>query len=76
MVGNATEQYRLMREKEIISAIQTSRAVILGVSAGAINMAKHSVDILESIDAYDGLDLADITVKAHVKKTMINSSPS
>lgn len=28
-------------------------------------MAKHSVDIWESLTPYDGLNLADITIKAH-----------
>lgn len=34
--------------------------VILGVSAGSSNMAKHALDIWESPVPYDGLGLADI----------------
>ena len=30
-----------------------------------MNMGKHTVDIYESLIPYDGLGLADITVKAH-----------
>lgn len=65
MGGHAVRQFRLMREKEIINEIRKSSAIILGVSAGSINMARHSVDIWESLMPYDGLGLANITVKAH-----------
>ncbi len=65
MGGNATLQFRLMRDKGILDEIRRSSAVILGVSAGAMNMGKHTVDIYESLTPYEGLGLADITVKAH-----------
>ena len=65
MGGHAVLQFRLMCDKGIVEEIRNSSAVILGVSAGSINMAKHSVDIYESLEPYDGLGLADITVKAH-----------
>lgn len=65
MGGHAVLQFRLMREKGIVEAIRASSAVILGVSAGSINMEKRAVDIWESLTPYDGLGLADITVKAH-----------
>ena len=65
MGGHAVWQFQLICEKGIAEEIRRSTAVILGVSAGSINMAKHSVDIWESLEPYDGLGLADITVKAH-----------
>lgn len=65
MGGHATQQFQLMCEKGIVDEIRKSSAVILGVSAGSINMARHSVDIWESLVPYEGLGLADITVKAH-----------
>lgn len=65
MGGHAVKQFQLICEKGIVDEIRKSSAVILGVSAGSINMAKHSVDIWESLTPYDGLGLADITVKAH-----------
>ncbi|MBE6754443.1 MAG: hypothetical protein E7559_08885 [Ruminococcaceae bacterium] len=65
MGGNATQQYRLMREKGIIDELRQSSAVILGVSAGAMNMGNPTVDIYESLVPYEGLSLANITVKAH-----------
>lgn len=65
MGGNATLQFRFMCDKGILDEIRRSSAVILGVSAGAMNMGKHTVDIYESLTPYEGLGLADITVKAH-----------
>lgn len=66
MGGNATQQFRLMRDKDIVEEIRRSRAVILGVSAGSSNMAKRALDIWESPEPYEGLGLTDITIKAHV----------
>ena len=68
MGGHAVQQFQLMSEKGILEEIRKSHAVILGVSAGASNMAKRALDIWESHVPYDGLGLADITVKAHVKQ--------
>lgn len=65
MGGNATLQFELMLDKGILDEIRRSSVVILGVSAGAMNMGKHTVDVYESITPYDGLGFADITVKAH-----------
>lgn len=65
MGGNATLQFKLMCDKGILDEIRQSSAVILGVSAGAMNMGKHTVDVYESLTPYEGLGFADITVKAH-----------
>lgn len=65
MGGNATLQFKLMCDKGILNEIRQSSAVILGVSAGAMNMGKTTVDIYESLVPYEGLGFADITVKAH-----------
>lgn len=65
MGGHPGQQFRLMRDTGVNQAICDSAAVVLGVSAGAINMAKHSLDTKESPVPYEGLGLADITVKPH-----------
>ena len=65
MGGHATNQMRMINEKGLAENIRESRGVILGVSAGSINMGKRSVDIWESLTPYDGLGLADITIKSH-----------
>lgn len=66
MGGHATDQFKLICEKELIEEIHESNAVILGVSAGSINMAKRALDIWESHVPYVGLGLTNITIKAHV----------
>lgn len=68
MGGSAVDQFQLICEKEMADNIRNSFAVILGVSAGSINMAKRSLDIWDSDVPYNGLGLADITVKAHVQQ--------
>lgn len=68
MGGNATQQFQLICGKGILEEIRKSTGVILGVSAGSSNMAKRALDIWESHVPYDGLGLADITVKAHVSQ--------
>jgi len=65
MGGNATLQYELMCRKGILEEIRQSSAVILGVSAGSMNMGKHVVDVYESPMSYGGLGFADLTIKAH-----------
>lgn len=66
MGGHATQQFRLICAKNIAGEIRARSAVVLGVSAGACNMAVHALDIWESPVPYQGLGLADITIKAHV----------
>lgn len=66
MGGQAVSQFQLICDKDISGEIRKSTAVILGVSAGSSNMAKRALDIWESHVPYDGLGLANITIKAHV----------
>ena len=65
MGGHPGMQFQLIRDKGLDAAIWDTAAAVLGVSAGAINMAKRSLDTKESPIPYDGLGLADITVKPH-----------
>ena len=65
MGGHPGLQLQLIRNKGLDVAIRDAAAAVLGVSAGAINMAKRSLDTKESLVPYDGLGLADITVKPH-----------
>ncbi len=67
MGGHPGLQLQLLRDTGLDAAICDTAAVVLGVSAGAINMAKRSLDTKESPIPYDGLGLADITVKPHFK---------
>ncbi|MDD3243491.1 MAG: Type 1 glutamine amidotransferase-like domain-containing protein [Eubacteriales bacterium] len=65
MGGYPRLQWELMRDTGVNAAIRNAGAAVLGVSAGAINMAKRSLDTKESLVPYEGLGLADITVKPH-----------
>lgn len=65
MGGNATLQFDLMCRKGILDEIRQSGSVILGLSAGSMNMGTQVVDIYESLTPYEGLGLADLTIKAH-----------
>ena len=67
MGGYPKLQLELMRNKRLDAAICSSDSAVLGLSAGSINMAKRSLDTKESPAPYDGLGLADITVKPHFK---------
>ena len=61
----ATLQFKLICDKGILNEIRQSSAVILGVSAGAMNMGRPTVDIYESFTPYEGLGFANVTIKAH-----------
>ena len=63
--GNATAQINLIREKKLADSIRDSNAVILGVSAGAMNTGKTVIDIWKTMTPYEGLWLTDITVLSH-----------
>jgi cyanophycinase-like exopeptidase len=67
MGGYPKLQLELMRNTKLDVAIRNADAVVLGLSAGSINMAKRSLDTKESSVPYNGLGLADITVKPHFK---------
>ncbi len=65
MGGDVSLQMALIRDLGLISELRTSRAVILGVSAGSMNMGRYVAEIWESKTLYEGLGLTDITVKGH-----------
>ncbi len=58
MGGNATAQMGLIREKKILEPIRDSRAVMLGVSAGAMNIGKTVIDIWEIAPAGEGEEIS------------------
>ena len=66
MGGHPTQQMQLIREKGIAAELRASGGVLLGVSAGSINMARRALDVWESHSPYAGIGLTNITIKAHV----------
>lgn len=65
MGGDVTLQMALIRDLGLVSELQASRAVILGVSAGSMNLGRYVAEIWETKALQDGLGLTDITVKGH-----------
>lgn len=65
MGGHPEQQFQLIKDKGLANAICEASGIVLGVSAGAINMAVRSLDTKESNVPYAGLGLADVTVKPH-----------
>ncbi|MCR5297259.1 MAG: peptidase E [Clostridiales bacterium] len=63
--GVCAEQLQLIRDKGIYDIVRDSPAMVLGVSAGSMNMGKTTVDIWESLVPYEGLGFADITMIGH-----------
>ena len=65
MGGDATLQMALIRDLGLAPALMASHAVILGVSAGAMNMGRHVADVWETKTLYEGIGLTDIIIKGH-----------
>lgn len=63
--GACGDQLDLIREKGCYEALLHCHAAIFGVSAGAMNMAKNTVDFFESMEPLEGLGFTDYTVSCH-----------
>ena len=68
MGGEVTWQMKLIQDLNLAPELKASRAVILGVSAGSMNMGRYVAEIWESKSFYDGLGLSDTIIKAHYSK--------
>ncbi|MFJ7936326.1 Type 1 glutamine amidotransferase-like domain-containing protein [Sporosarcina sp. NPDC096371] len=69
--GNILKQNGFLMEYELSDSIKKSRAVVMGASAGAINMSskwlcsKNFGDKVEVSSVYDGIGLDDFSVLSH-----------
>ncbi|QQP10266.1 Type 1 glutamine amidotransferase-like domain-containing protein [Lysinibacillus agricola] len=69
--GNTVKQNEFLIEYELSDAIKKSRAVVMGASAGAINMSakwlcsKNFGYNVEESSVYDGIGLDDFSVLSH-----------
>ncbi|RII34139.1 cyanophycinase [Clostridium chromiireducens] len=69
--GNTVEQNGILIEYELSDLIKKSRAVVMGTSAGAINMSakwlcsKYTDDKGKISSIYDGIGLDDFSVLSH-----------
>ena len=65
MGGDVTKQMSLIRDLGLVAELQASRAVILGVSAGSMNMGRYAADVWETKALSEGIGLTDIVMKGH-----------
>ncbi len=65
MGGDPVLQMALIRDLGLVSVLRAIHAVILGVSAGSMNMGRYVADVWESKTLYEGIGLTGITTKGH-----------
>ena len=65
MGGEVTWQMKLIQDLNLAPELKESHAVILGVSAGSMNLGRYVAEIWESKAFYEGLGLSDTIIKAH-----------
>ncbi|MBR7173344.1 MAG: Type 1 glutamine amidotransferase-like domain-containing protein [Clostridia bacterium] len=65
MGGDAPLQMALIRDLGLVPVLLSSSAVILGVSAGSMNMGRQAVDVWETKALYEGIGLTNIVMKGH-----------
>ena len=63
--GDVTKQMSLIRDLGLVAELRASRAVILGVSAGSMNMGRYAADVWETKALSEGIGLTDIVMKGH-----------
>lgn len=69
MGGDTLAQFAFLRDSQLIDTLRDTHAVVMGLSAGAINMGKNALctrdDHNPETVCYEGLGIADITVDPH-----------
>ena len=65
MGGDITLQMALICDLGLVPELRASRAVILGVSAGAMNMGRYAADVWETKALCKGIGLTGIVMKGH-----------
>ncbi|GFP76292.1 Type 1 glutamine amidotransferase-like domain-containing protein [Clostridium fungisolvens] len=71
MGGPTMIQFDFLKQNELHKALREYEGCVLGLSAGAINMAKVAICTAESeedkTEIYEGLNLLDISIEPHFK---------
>ncbi len=68
MGGESKLQIELIRDLGLDSELHESRAMILGVSAGSMNLGRYVAYVWDSPEFYDALGLTNITIKSHYEE--------
>lgn len=77
MGGNTLLQMSYLNEYKLAPALRQHQGMIIGMSAGAINMAQSVVlakdegDDIPELSIYDGLGLVDINIEPHLDNSNI-----
>ncbi|MFI3325235.1 MAG: Type 1 glutamine amidotransferase-like domain-containing protein [Clostridia bacterium] len=78
--GNTPLQYKCLEEYDLIYPIQSNNGVIIGMSAGAINMGKVAICSVTAEGGekqiYKGLGVVSISVEPHYNKRGISDELS
>ncbi len=69
MGGYPLEQFEYLSKNKLLATIRQSKAIIIGESAGAINISKHSIyskeEDFEKTTIYKGIGLTEISIEPH-----------
>ncbi|SDY24005.1 Type 1 glutamine amidotransferase-like domain-containing protein [Thermoactinomyces sp. DSM 45892] len=72
MGGDTLQQYDFIKKNDLQITLKNCKGVIVGISAGAINMCKTAVlTQIHEVDqnyVYSGFNLVDITVEVHFER--------
>lgn len=74
--GDTLKQYEYIKAYDLIPVIKDREGITIGMSAGAINMAKTAICTVtcehDELKIYEGLDLVDISVEPHFNSEHIS----
>jgi len=74
--GDTPTQFSYLKSYGLIDCIKENRGIIIGMSAGAINMAKTAICTLtcghDELKIYEGLGLVDFSIEPHFDKNNIS----
>jgi len=66
LAGGVTPvQYRYFQKYGLVPVLRQHKGVIIGMSAGSINIAQTAICVHDKIEIYQALGLVDISVKPH-----------
>ena len=68
MGGESKWQIELIRDLKLDLELHESSAMILGVSAGSMNLGRYVAYIWDSPEFYEGIGLTNITIKSHFEE--------
>lgn len=68
MGGESKRQLELIRDLKLVSELRESRAMVLGVSAGSMNLGHYVAYVWDKPEFYEAIGLTNITIKAHFEE--------